>query len=166
VDALAALNTTATGQPQPRDSRTAAWLLLPADGNAEPAPTPDGKVAEAQARIRTCRMLKGVAGTGDDWRVLPSGRDSEVVGLVALLADQKTAQSADELLRFVLLGSRSVTALNTARRGRAVAASSCWRGGRVSHGVRTPVTRAARAVAQPVAQSRTSLRDATVRSGV
>ena len=53
------------GQPQPRDGRTPAWLLSPADGNAEPARAADGKVAEAHARIRTRRMLKAVAGAGD-----------------------------------------------------------------------------------------------------
>jgi hypothetical protein len=60
------------GHPQPRDRRTPAWLLSLADGNAEPARAADGNVAEAQARIRTRRMLKAVAGAGDRWRVLLS----------------------------------------------------------------------------------------------
>jgi hypothetical protein len=63
-----------SGQPQPRDRRTSAWLLSPADGNAEPARAAEGKVAEAQARIRTRRMLKAVAGARDRWRVLLSER--------------------------------------------------------------------------------------------
>jgi hypothetical protein len=60
----------APGQPQPRDRQTPAWLLSPANGNAESARAPDGKVAEAQVRMRTRRMLRAVASAGDRWRVL------------------------------------------------------------------------------------------------
>jgi hypothetical protein len=56
--------TAGNGQPQPRDRRTPAWLLSPADGNADRPARRIRNVAEARARSLFRRMLKPVAGAG------------------------------------------------------------------------------------------------------